>query len=156
MFMVFLFGVTYCTNQNVWRWVVILNSDTITIGINCTILCVPQTRIFLRFRNNFMCFMQVGVCKSNKTSTQSLCRLTARWPASADFSQRVLPPSSIVSSSAWISRRWPWEKYHSLAALLWYNLREKRNILHWGLPWDCGCPSVNHLPVPNKLMVLVI
>ena len=53
------------------------------------------------------------------TSTQPLCRLTARWPAPADFSLRVhsfIHWLSIIllSSAVWSSqpafRRWPWEK----------------------------------------------
>ena len=48
-------------------------------------------------------YVLMGVQK--KTSTQSLCRLTARWPAPADFLLRV-PPSLILllSSTVWSSR----------------------------------------------------
>ena len=62
------------------------------------------------------------------TSTQSLCRLTARWPAPDDFSLRVLPPFIIVSSAVWSSRpafwRWPWEK-------LAYGLQKWQKLAKW-------------------------
>ena len=44
---------------------------------------------------------------SHLTSTQSLCRLTARWPAPADFSLRVLlllPHHPCIILSMWSSR----------------------------------------------------
>ena len=69
---------------------------------------------------------------STKKSTQSLCRLTARWPAPADFSLRVHHhhPSIILlllSSAVWSSRP------------AFGDGREKKSNLMYG--WATACDT---------------
>ena len=71
----------------------------------------------------------------SQTSTQSLCRITARWPAPAHFSLRVhhsIPHHHSVKLSLKLTarlRRWPWEK--------WMGTILKQRAHGWVRFWIC-------------------